>query len=155
MNKKNKVITLILILIIILSAIMGIVFYNKEHNVESNEETKVEDKKVSIEEFKKTLEEAGIVIEAESKNEANEKIGAMDGVTYMIDGKPIQVYAFDESSTDELTISNLKKAKEEGKVVMPSFDNYEFKVLYNDGLIIVNLEDNPQKDKIENIFNNL
>ena len=86
------------------------------------------EKEISIEDFKNKLEDAGIVIEAESKNEANEKIGAMDGVTYLIDGKPIQVYVFDENSTDELTVSNLKKAKEEGKVVMPSFDNYEFSI---------------------------
>lgn len=73
----------------------------------------------------------------------------------MIDGKPIQVYLFDESSEDELTVSNLKKAKEEGKVVMPSFDNYEFNVLYKNGLVVINVEENPQKDKIEEVFNNL
>ena len=154
MSKKSRIITVVLVLIIIISAILGIVFYNKEHNVNIKEENQIE-KEISIEDFKNKLEDAGIVIEAESKNEANEKIGAMDGVTYLIDGKPIQVYVFDENSTDELTVSNLKKAKEEGKVVMPSFDNYEFKVLYNNGLIIVNLDDNSQKEKIEEIFNSL
>lgn len=155
MSKKNKVITVILILIIIISAVLGIVLYNKEHDINAKKDEKVGEEKISIANFKQKLEEAGIVIESETENEANEKIGASKGVTYIIDGKPIQVYILDENSEDELTVSNIKKAKEEGKVVMPSFDNYEFKVLYKDGLIIVNSEEHPQKDKIQEVFKNL
>ena len=67
----------------------------------------------------------------------------------------IQVYKFDSTKSDELTVSNLKKAKDEGKVVMPSFNNYELKVVYHKGLILVNVEDHPDKDKIIEVFNNL
>ena len=38
---------------------------------------------------------------------------------------------------------------------MTSFNNYELKVVYNKGLILVNVEDHPDKDKILEIFNNL
>ena len=38
---------------------------------------------------------------------------------------------------------------------MPSFNNYEFKVKYNKGLVLVNSEEHPQEEKIVEIFQSL
>ena len=103
----------------------------------------------------KEMQEAGLDITAEAENTECELIGASEGESYMISDSLIQVYKFDSTKSDELTVSNLKKAKEEGKVVMPSFNNYELKVVYHKGLILVNVEDHPDKDKIIEVFNNL
>lgn len=94
-------------------------------------------------------------IDLETENTECNLIGASEGSSYMISDSLIQVYKFDFNKSDELTVSNLKKAKESGKVLMPSFNNYELKVVYNKGLILVNVEDHPDKDKILEVFNNL
>ena len=98
---------------------------------------------------------AGLVFTAVADICVCELLGASEGESYMISDSLIQVYKFDSTKSDELTVSNLKKAKDEGKVVMPSFNNYELKVVYNKGLILVNVEDHPDKDKIIEVFNNL
>lgn len=157
MNKKNTFVVIILVLIIIVAAILGIFLYNKEHRVNENKEEVKELVKetVSIDDFRKRLEEKEIEIESETENTECDLIGATEGVTYKIDGKIIQVYKFDLDKSDELTVSNLKKAQEEGIVIMPSFNNYEFKVIYNKGLVLINSEEHPREEEIVNIFKSL
>lgn len=157
MKKNSRVIVVALIILIIVAAVLGILLYNREHKVkETKQEAKeLVEESVSIDEFKKKLEEAGLKIDLETENTECNLIGASEGSSYMISDSLIQVYKFDFNKSDELTVSNLKKAKDSGKVLMPSFNNYELKVVYNKGLILVNVEDHPDKDKILEIFNNL
>lgn len=157
MKKNSRVIVFILFVVIIVAALLGIFLYNKEHNVQENKKKAEElvEETASIESFEKKLEEAKINITEEAINTECELIGASEGKSYMISDTLIQIYKFDSTKSNDLTVSNLKKAKEENKVIMPSFNNYELKVIYNKGLILVNVEDNPDKEKIIEVFNNL
>ena len=38
---------------------------------------------------------------------------------------------------------------------MPAFNNIEYKAVYNKGLVLINYEEHPNKDKILEIFNSL
>lgn len=156
MKQKNTIIVASLVLIIIVAAIASIFLYNKEHRVNENKEEakQLVKETVSIDTFKQKLKEE-FEIESETENKECDLIGASEGVSYIIDGTVIQVYRFDLEKSDELTVTNLKKAQEEGKVLMPSFNNYEFKVKYNKGLVLVNSEEHPQEEKIVEIFQSL
>ena len=155
--KKSRIVTIILIAIIILASIASIYFYNKEHKVnESKEEVKeLLNEKVTIEDFKKKLEESGITISMETENKESKEIGASRGYTYMISEKVIQVYEYDLNNTDELTVTNIKMAQEKGKVVMPLMNNLEINVKYNKGLVLINYEEHPDSEKILEAFNSL
>ncbi len=142
-----------LIVVIILAAVLGIFLYNKEHGVDKT--SKKEEETIEISKFKEKLEENELKVENEEDFVNASEIGAVEGKRYTINGLAIYVYKFDTKSSEELTVSNIKKAKEEGKVILPSFDNYEFNVYYNKGLILANYEDHPDKDKIIEIFKNL
>lgn len=155
MKKYSKSIVIILVVVIIISAGMGIFLYNKE---QIKNEEKVQEQKTeidTIEEFKNKLKDTGVMVDLETENTECDLIGASKGVSYMISDSLIQIYKFDENSTNELTVSNLKLAKEEGKVIMPSVNDTEINVIYNKGLILVNVEDNPEKDKIIEAFKSL
>jgi len=155
--KKSRIVTIILIAIIILASIASIYFYNKEHKVnETKEEVKeLLNEKVTIEDFKKKLEESGITISMETENKESKEIGASRGYTYMISEKVIQVYEYDLNNTDELTVKNIKMAQEKGKVVMPLMNNLEINVKYNKGLVLINYEEHPDSEKILEAFNSL
>ncbi len=155
--KKSRIVTIILIAIIILASIASIYFYNKEHKVnETKEEVKeLLNEKVTIEDFKKKLEESGITISMETENKESKEIGASRGYTYMISEKVIQVYEYDLNNTDELTVTNIKMAQEKGKVVMPLMNNLEINVKYNKGLVLINYEEHPDSEKILEAFNSL
>lgn len=157
MEQKNKIICIVLILIIIVASILGIFLYNEEHRVnEKREEVKELVKEVvSIDLFTEKLKENNIEIESETSNKECGLIGASDGISYMIKGKLIQVYRFDFEKSDDLTVSNLKMAQEEQRVLMPSFNDYEFRVKYNKGLILINYEDHPLENEIIEIFESL
>ncbi len=155
--KKSRIVTIILIAIIILASIASIYFYNKEHKVNENKEEVKEllNEKVTIEDFKKKLEESGITISMETENKESKEIGASRGYTYMISEKVIQVYEYDLNNTDELTVTNIKMAQEKGKVVMPLMNNLEINVKYNKGLVLINYEEHPDSEKILEAFNSL
>lgn len=155
--KKSRIVTIILIAIIILASSASIYFYNKEHKVnETKEEVKeLLNEKVTIEDFKKKLEESGITISMETENKESKEIGASRGYTYMISEKVIQVYEYDLNNTDELTVTNIKMAQEKGKVVMPLMNNLEINVKYNKGLVLINYEEHPDSEKILEAFNSL
>lgn len=157
MKNKNTYVVMGLVLLIAIVAISSIFLYNKEHNVnETKQVAKQLVKEVaSIDDFKNKLNENEIEISEENENTECELIGAAEGVSYKIDDEVIQVYKFDLDKSDELTVKNIKKAQDEQKVVMPSFNNYEFKVKYNKGLILINSEDHPQGEKIVEIFESL
>ena len=155
---KNKTLILILlVIVIIVSAGSGIYMYNKEHNVEGikQEMKELVKENVSIEIFKEALEENDIKIENEIENQNCELIGAKEGMTYTISGKDIWIYRFDLNTSDEIAVENLKKVQEENKIIIPSLDNVELSAIYNKGLIILNLEDHPESEKIKEIFINL
>ncbi len=157
MNNRNRILVILSILVIFIAAGFSIFFYNKEHRVKENKQEvqELEKEVIKIDDFKKKLEEAEIEVEDETENTECNLIGASEGVSYKISDNEIQVYRFDFDKPDELTVANLKKAQEEGKVAIPSFNNVEIKVLYNKGLILVNFEDHPDQEKIVEIFNNL
>ena len=143
MKNGNKFFAFGLILVIICVAGLSIFLYNKEHRVEEiKQETKelVKDS-VSLDDFKKKLEESDIKIDEENENTECEQIGASEGTTYIIENQEIQVYRFDFNKSEEITVTNLKMAQEEGKIILPSFNNIEIKVTYNKGLILINNED--------------
>lgn len=157
MKNKNTYVVIGLVLLIAVAAISSIFLYNKEHNVNApkQEAKKLVKEVASIDSFKNKLIENEIEIAEENENTECNLIGAAKGVSYKIDNEVIQVYKFDLDKSDELTVTNIKKAQEEQKVIMPSFNDYEFKVKYNKGLILINSEDHPQGEKIVEIFESL
>ena len=157
MEKRNRVIVTLLVLIIAVVAFLSIFLYNKEHRVEEiKQETKeLVKESVSLEDFKKKLEEAEIEIDEETENTECELIGASEGVTYLIANQEIQVYRFDFNKSEEITVKNLKMAQDEGKIVLPSFNNIEIKVTYNKGLILINNEEHEDWNSILEVFENL
>lgn len=154
--KKNTVIILLIALIGIAS-VLGILLYNKEHKIiENGKEVKELVKEVaSFEDFMKKIEESDLKIVSEEESTAAESIGASEGKIYTIDDSKIRVYKYDFNKSGELTVSNLKLAQENGKVVVPSLDNLELEVVYNKGLVLINDEDFENKDKIIEIFKSL
>lgn len=122
-------------------------------NTAGTSETKV----ATIEDFKNKLDQSGLQVSAET-SKVGSMIGAEDqGYSYTINGTSIEVYKFDEASSDSLTKQNIKSAKENGTVTMPDFNNYELKGNYNKGLFVVtnvNAE-HPDTDKIVSILNSL
>lgn len=154
---KKNIVVVLLVLLICVAAIAGIFLYNKEHKVieSKNEIKELVKENATIEDFKKKLDESELKIDLEAENTECDLIGASEGMSYTIDDALIQVYKFDFNNSNELTVSNLKLAQDQGKVVMPSFNNYEFKVVYNKGLILVNSEDHPDKDRIVELFMSL
>ena len=157
MEKRNRVIVTLLVLIIAVVSFLSIFLYNKEHRVEEiKQETKeLVKESVSLEDFKKKLEEAEIEIDEETENTECELIGASEGVTYLIANQEIQVYRFDFNKSEEITVKNLKMAQDEGKIVLPSFNNIEIKVTYNKGLILINNEEHEDWNSILEVFENL
>lgn len=145
---------LIFIMIIVILAI-GIYFIiNRGNNTEMVSTNTTSLKEKTIEKFKTKLEEDGLVI-ADTVEKSSTMIGATEGIGYEINGNVIEIYMFDENSTEELTKNNIKSAKSNGTISMPSFNNMTLKVKYNDGLCLVNYENHPNKEKIIEIFNNL
>lgn len=157
MDKKRGILVVVLIVMIFLVAGLSIFLYNKEHRVEEiKKETKelVKDS-VTIDDFKEKLLEAGIDIGAESENTDCDLVGASEGVSYTISEQDIQIYRFDFNKSDELTVSNLKRAQDDGKIILPSFNNIEIKIVYNKGLILISAEDHPEWERIVEVFNSL
>ena len=157
MKNGNRFLVFGLIIVIICAAVLSIFLYNKEHRVEEiKQETKdlVKDS-VSLGDFKKKLEESDIKIEKEEENTECAQIGASEGVTYVIDNQEIQVYRFDFNKSEEITVTNLKLAQDEGKIILPSFNNIEIKVTYNKGLILINNEEHNKWNEILEVFNNI
>ena len=101
MKQKNTIIVASLVLIIIVAALASIFLYNKEHRVNENKEEAKELVKetVSIDTFKQKLKEE-LEVESETENKECGLIGASEGVSYMIDGKMIQIYKFDLEKSD-------------------------------------------------------
>lgn len=157
MNNGNRILVIILILIIVVVSGLSIFLYNKEHRVEEirQEAKELVKESVSVEDFKKKLKEADIEIDEETENTECELIGASEGVTYLIDNQEIQVYRFDFNKSEEITVTNLKMAQDDGKIILPSFNNIEIKVTYNKGLILINNEDHEKWAVILGAFNEL
>lgn len=154
---KRNIIIVLLIILIGIASVLGILLYNKEHKIIENEKQLKElvKENVSIEEFKKRLEEAEIKIDEESDSTSSEIIGASEGKVYKIGDSTIRVYKYDLNQTGELTVSNLKLAQESGKVKIPSLDDLEIDVIYNKGLILIDDEEFENKNKIVEIFKGL
>lgn len=159
----SKYIIIVLLIIIIIGGIY--LFKDKFKTVQTNSNTNnslsdstvksnVSSLTITIEDFKNKLVEEGLKIDKETPKAAN-LIGAKEGYGYEINGTAIEIYLFDEKSTDSATISNIKSAKENGTVIMPSFNNMKLNIKYNKGLGLVKYENHPDKNKILEIFNNL
>ncbi len=152
MNKMKKHIVLILVLVIILVSILGILLYNREHDITN---TTTSEHVLEIEDFKKKLEENEISIDEEVQITEASSIGAVDGAKFTIQGESIQVYRYDLNSSDELATLNIKNASENGRIILPQLDDLELTVIYNKGLILANFENHPDKEKIIDIFKSL
>ena len=157
MVKENRIIVFSLIFIIIVVSALSIFLYNKEHRVEEiKKETKeLVKESANLDDFKKKLSESDIEISEETENTECELIGASEGVTYLIENQEIQVYRFDFNKSEEITITNLKMAQDESKIILPSFNNIEIQVTYNKGLILINNEDHKKWNEILEIFKSL
>lgn len=148
--KKTKNILLIILLGVLMIVLAGCGKSELTENVEQNNS----ENKLTIETFRNALKENNLEITNETSKAAG-MIGASKGYGLEINGESIEIYEFDENSTDELTVKNIKSAKEEGDVTMPSFNNYTMKAKYNKGLVLTNYEEHPDRDKIISIFNEL
>lgn len=158
---KRKYIIIVIILAICISIIGLIVFKGINKNNEDSKNTqkvnsKIEEKQeVSIENLKKKIAENGLEITDET-TKIGTLIGANEvGYGYEINGDYIEVYEYDENSSEELTKQNIKSAKEKNIITMPAFNNAELTAMYNKGLMLVGYEEHPNKEKIIEIFNNL
>ena len=157
MERKSRILVGFLVIGIVVVALLSIFLYNKEHRVEEikQEAKELVKESAGIDEFKNKLEESEIKIDEEIENTECELIGASEGYTYKIDEQEFQVYRFDFNKSDEITVTNLKMAQEDGKIVLPSFNNIEIKVVYNKGLILINNEDSEDWDLILEAFNKI
>lgn len=157
MNKRNKLLVVILVLAIAVVSFLSIFLYNKEHRVEEikKEAKDLVKESASFSDFKEKLSDAELDVSDEFENTECEMIGASEGYTYLVSTQEIQVYRFDFNKSDEITIKNLKLAQEEGKVVIPAFNNVEIKVVYNKGLILIENEDHEDWDLILEAFNKI
>lgn len=121
---------------------------------ETSSKTREKNNIVTIDNFIEKLEDADMKV-TDKINKSAQMIGATEGYGLEIDGGYLEVYSYDIDSTNELTKSNIKSAKEKEIVTMPSFGNMELKAKYNKGLVLVNFEEHPDSDKILEVFNNL
>lgn len=121
---------------------------------ETSSKTREKNNIVTIDNFIEKLEDADMKV-TDKINKSAQMIGATEGYGLEIDGGYVEVYSYDIDSTNELTKSNIKSAKEKEIVTMPGFGNMELKAKYNKGLVLVNFEEHPDSDKILEVFNNL
>lgn len=153
-NKKLIILSIILIGVILITSISFIIISNSKTNETASKTNESKVKEITISNFKDKLEENGFVITDVSQKSAN-LIGAEEGFGYEINGEFIEIYKFNEESTEDLSKNNIKSAKSDEKISMPTFNNMKFNVKYNKGLVLMNYEKHPNKDKILEIFNNL
>lgn len=170
---KKTTLAIIGTIILIVAVVLGCVFLSQKNNTNTatpnsniadntnnNTEQNIDENKsqksstVTIEELKNALENSGYVITNEITKSA-ELIGGKEGIGLEINGKFIEVYDFDLNSNEELTKSNVKSAKDNGKIIMPSFGNYELNAKINKNLILVSYDSHPDKDGILEVFNSL
>ncbi|GAB6106676.1 hypothetical protein [Fusibacter bizertensis] len=67
--------------------------------------------------FENQLGESGLTLEDKAVKDAV-SIGALEGYSFNINGKPVEIYLFDGNSSDEKAVENLKTAKESGYVTI-------------------------------------
>lgn len=153
------------ILVIIIIAVLAIGIYfiisnegekttmtSTEAQISTTEQTE-EVKEVTIEDFKTKIEESELTI-SDTIQKSAELIGAEEGIGYEIDGAVIEVYKFNENSTDDLTKTNIESAKKDEKISMTTF-NMTLNAKYNKGLCLVGYENHPDEEKILEVFNSL
>lgn len=143
----------VIIAVIVIVALIAIGIYFGTKGKES-EEVNSSSQEVSIENFKNVLQNKGLTV-TEVTPKVGAMIGADEGYGYKINGTSIEIYKFNEESNNELTKSNIDKAKNQGIIVMPDFNNMEIKGKYNKGLLLVNYEGHPNEDEIVSAFNSL
>lgn len=153
-NSKNIILAIIVIVILVI----GIYFIINNNKEEESTMTSITgqteaSKGITIEDFKTKIEENGLKVDNTVEKSA-ELIGATEGVGYEIDGETVEVYKFDENSTDELAKTNIESAKKDGKISMPTFET-TLDAKYNKGLCLIGYENHPDSEKILEIFNNL
>ncbi|MBP3463770.1 MAG: hypothetical protein J6K45_04740 [Clostridia bacterium] len=141
---------------------LGIYIRTKENpvnyisnHINEESETKNLSQDLSIEDFKSALLKNNFEITDEI-TKMGTLIGANElGYGYEINGAYIEIYEYDEKSSEELTKQNIESAKEKNVIIMPAFNNVELPAIYNKGLMLVSYEEHPNKEKILEIFNNL
>lgn len=154
-EREGKLKYILIFIIIIAILAIGIYFIiNRGNDTEMTSIKTTSSKEKTIEDFRKKLEENGLVI-TNTIQKSSTMIGAVEGIGYEINSSVIEIYKFDENSTEELSRNNIKSAKSTGIVSMPSFNNITLNVKYNNGLCLVNYENHPDKEKIIEIFNKL
>lgn len=156
---KEKLFLIIdLILILLFGVIIVINISKKQNTIVSNTtnqiETEANNSTLTIKLFKENLIKNGFTISNEIQKAA-ELIGANEGYGFEIDGSTIEIYNFNLNSEDSLTKSNINSAINEGKVYMPSLNNYSINAKINKNLVLVSFDAHPDKDKIIKIFNEL
>lgn len=146
----------VIIAIIIIALLCGIGYYiSKQQSEEvSMKGTENSNKEITIEDFKNALEKKGLKV-TNITNKVGSLIGAIEGYGYNINNETIEIYKFDLNSNDNLTMDNIKSAKEKEIITMPDFNNMTFKCKYNKGLVLINYEKHSSKDKIIEVFNEL
>lgn len=147
--KNIKVIIAVIVIVALIA--LGIYFGTKG---KESEEVNSSSQEISIENFKNALQNKGLTV-TEVTPKVGTMIGADEGYGYKINGTSIEIYKFNEESNNELTKSNIDKAKNQGIIVMPDFNNMEIKGKYNKGLLLVNYEGHPNEDEIVSAFNSL
>lgn len=156
-QETGKLKYVVIFILIVILVVGGVYFFMNNKNETEETASNLLDKttkELSIDVFKNELQKNELTISEETQKSAA-LIGAEEGYGYIINGNPIEIYKFDEKSTDDLTKSNIKSAKNDEKVTMPTFNNMTLKAKYNQGLCLINYENHPDKDKILEIFNNL
>lgn len=142
---------IIAIIAIVALIVLGIYFVTKGNK---SKEVNSDSQEISIETFKNALQDKGLTV-TEVTPKVGAMIGADEGYGYKINETSIEIYKFNEESNNELTKSNIEKAKNQGIIIMPDFNNMEIKGKYNKGLLLVNYEGHPNENEIVSIFTNL
>lgn len=95
------------------------------------------------------FKESGFTVGAKS-NKMAALIGAKGGFGIELNGKQVEFYEYDLDSTEELTVTSLRTAKD-GYIDMLGM---KIKVVLNGNLLLVVYDSHPDKDKIVELFKN-
>jgi hypothetical protein len=138
--RKRKMVTAFLL---ILS--MGVIFTACGSKTVT---TTDKDGKTGLDRLVSYFQDNGLII-GEKYEKAYSMVGAKGGFALEVEGSKIELYQFDlENATDEAK-QMLDSAKTNGKT---SFFGTELNAISNNDLLLINYDDNSQKDKIIELF---
>jgi len=114
----------------------------------------------SLASFEQNLAESGLTLENKTAKDAS-SLGALEGYGFQINGKPFEVYLFDQGSREEWSVENLRTAEQSGFITIYGVEingeSPKENCTLNENLVLIfPMEDmfgaHPDKETIVNAF---